>query len=149
VCLPYRYGRSTRSRWPLARGADRVGQRDGELQQLAGVEPARRDQLRQRAPFHQFHRQEADVPDLLNRVDGDDVGVVECGDGLRFTFEALAEIGVPGQARRQYFQGHRPAEPQIAGAVDLPHAAGAERRVYFVRPDPGAGCEGQGRPRGL
>ncbi len=130
----------------LVCGADRVGQLDGEPQQFVGVEPAPRDQLHQRSPFHQFHRQEADVPDLLDRVDGDDVRVVECGDGLRFAFEALAAIGVTGETRRQDFQRHRPAEPQIAGAVDLPHASGAERRVDFVRSDSGTGCEGHGRP---
>lgn len=46
--------------------------------------------------------------------------------------------------RGKNFHGHSAIETSVAGAVDVPHAAGAERGKDFVRAEFGAGGDGHG-----
>ena len=46
------------------------------------------------APFHQLHRQERDTIGLFDRVNGDDVRVIEGGDSPGLALEARAALGV-------------------------------------------------------
>ncbi len=78
----------------LVRRGDRVADPDPGSQQRIERHAARRDQRRQQPPFHQLHRQERDTVGLFDRVDGDDVGVIEGGDGPGFALEARAALGV-------------------------------------------------------
>jgi hypothetical protein len=48
----------------------------------------------ERAAVHQLHRQEVLIPGLLDRMDGDDAGMVEGRDGLGLAGEALTAFGV-------------------------------------------------------
>ena len=77
----------------------------------------------------------ADFEDLA------DEGVIEGGGGNRFAREALAGVGVGGQVRREHLDRDFAAKPQIAGPVDLPHAAAAQRGVNLIRTKPGPGTE--------
>ena len=74
----------------LMRGRDRVGQRNGDLQELRQRQSTRRDQLVQRLTLDEFHRQKTRAFVFLDGVDGDDVRMGERGDGVP-PIEAFAE----------------------------------------------------------
>ena len=61
--------------------------------------------------------------------------------GAPFPFEALGRRRVRRAARQQYLQRDQPAKPRVARAVDLAHAAGAQRSDDFVSAEPGSWCE--------
>ena len=76
---------------------------------------------------------------LLDAVNGGDVGMVERGKQLRLAREARQAVGIGGDGRRQQLERDVALQPSIARAVDLAHAAAAQRRDDLVRADPGAG----------
>jgi hypothetical protein len=66
------------------------------------------------------------VAGLLDRVDRDDVGVVQRGDGARFAGEALAPLPVRGQRRRQDLERDRARERRVLGWLS---GRGVSRRI--------------------
>ena len=77
-------------------------------------------------------------------VNGDDVGVVEGGDGAGFALEAAAEVGGGAERTRcgvlaKDFDGDVAIEAGVAGAVDLAHAADSERGLDLVGAEFGIG----------
>src|SRR5262249_34942661 len=74
-------------------------------------------------------------------VDGEDIGVVQGAWRLDVLLETTQPVGVLGEAGRQHLDGHLAANARVAGAVDLAHAAGAERRQNFVWTEPGGWSE--------
>lgn len=110
----------------LVGGADGVGQRDGQLEQARERHAVLGNQLRQRLPLDELHGEEVHVAGLLDRVDGDDVGVVERGDGLGLALEALAALAVGADRGWEHLEGDAAVEVRILGRVDLAHAAVAE-----------------------
>jgi hypothetical protein len=70
-------------------------------------------------------------------VDGEDVRVVQRGDGARLALEARHPAGVLGARGGQHLHRHVALEPAIEGRVDLAHAAGAEQRSDFIGSEPG------------
>ena len=93
--------------------------------------PPERQHLGQRSPFHQLHRQEDGRAGVFDRMDGDDVRVVERRDGERLARESLAAIGIGGGDVGQDLQRDIALEPRIARAVHLAHPARAERAQRF------------------
>ena len=79
-------------------------------------------------------------------VDGQDVGVVEGGDGVGFLLEALEAVGVRGDVVREDLEGDVAPEPGVPRAVDRPHAAGPEKLGDLVRPETGSGRERHSLP---
>ena len=77
-------------------------------------------------PLHQFHRDEVHAAGLFDGVHGHDVGVVQRGDGLRFSREPGATLGVIGQLRRQDFEGHLAIERGVLGQIDVAHPTRAD-----------------------
>jgi len=73
---------------------------------------------------------------LVDVVDRADVGMIELRDRFRFARETLAELRIVGERARQHLDRDRTVEPRIACAIDLSHAAGAERRDDLVRTEP-------------
>ncbi len=126
---------------PLVRGRQRFGQGQGEREELRERQPARGDELGQAAPLDQLHGQEARARVLLDRVEGDDVGVVERRDGARFALQAGESLGRGGEVRGQELERHVPAEPRVAGAIDLAHATRAQGDEDLVGAETGARCE--------
>jgi hypothetical protein len=63
----------------------------------------------------------------------------ELRDRARFPVEALAELWVAREARRQNLDRDGSIEPRVARFVDLTHAARADKGDDFVRTEPGAG----------
>jgi hypothetical protein len=68
--------------------------------------------------------------------------MVQLRDGLRLALEAVAQNTIVADARRQYFDGDGPIQPRVTCTVDLPHAAGADGRNDFVRPEARTGSKG-------
>ena len=64
---------------------------------------------------------------LLEPVDRGDVRVVEGGEEVRLALEAAEALGVLRDLGRQHLDRDVAAEVRVGGAVDLAHAAGAER----------------------
>ena len=63
---------------------------------------------------------------IVDFVDGADVGVIECGSGFGFPFEAVEGLGVFGEFVGEKFEGDEAAELEVFGFVDHTHAAAAE-----------------------
>ena len=78
---------------------------------------------------------------LADVVDGGDVGVVQDAGGLGLLLEAAQAIGVGGEGGGEDLDGDVAAEARVLGAVDLPHAAGADGGEDLVGAEAGAGGE--------
>jgi len=86
-----------------------LAQQPGNL--LGRQRPVLADALAQRLAFHVRHREEHHVGELVDREDGDDVGVGEPRRRPRFPEEAPARDRVHRLGRRQQLDGDRPIEP--------------------------------------
>ena len=75
-----------------------------------------------------------DAVDLFHRVNGDDVGVIERGDGLRFSFKTRAKRFVVGQLGRQNLECDVAVECGIVRAIHFAHPAGAEGATISYGP---------------
>jgi hypothetical protein len=62
-----------------------------------------------------------------------DVGMRQFGDRARLVLETSAQPGVAGRRPVQHFQGDDAVEADVAGAIDLAHAAGTEGFENLVR----------------
>src|SRR3990170_7521088 len=85
----------------------------------------RRSAIVQRSAFDQLHHDVGRVLDLADVVDGDDVGMVELGGGLRLMHQPRP----PGSAQAgfaQYLDRHVTLELLVAGAVDGGHSPAAD-----------------------
>ena len=108
------------ARWRRRRRAcDRFGlggRRDaGDSRRFIGVGRSRSapllgDQVRQRAALDKLHCEEVDAALLPDRVDGDDVLMVQTGGGAGFVVEALQLARVERGRERQYLQGDTASE---------------------------------------
>src|SRR5947208_253471 len=63
------------------------------------------------------------------------------GGALRLAHEALAELLVLGQLRRQHLQRDRPPEARLARAVDDAHSAAADQALDLERAEAPAARE--------
>jgi hypothetical protein len=88
-------------------------------------------------------------------MDGDDVGMVERRNRLRFTLESCSTLGTAGHLEWQDLERHLPVELGVLGDVDFSHAAFAEQGDDRVMAELGARWECHrivapyGRPRAL
>src|ERR1700730_5350448 len=90
--------------------------------------------LRERLAFDQFHDESA----VVDAVDGRDVGMVQRCEQLSFALEPGDALGVLGEGVGKDLEGDLPLEPGVQGAIDLAHAAGAERRNDLIWPEKAA-----------
>ncbi len=95
-------------------------------QGLAGGEAAAVDEVAQGDAVHELHEQIKIAAGLAEVVDGDDVRVVEAGQGLGLAGEALGEGGVGAALGGEELEGDEAAEGFLAGLVNHAHAAAAE-----------------------
>ena len=84
----------------LMRRADCVGERDGIREDPIERQSARRNERVEGPPFDELQGQEGDAVRLLDRVDGDDVGMVEGSDGARLALEPLTAVRVASPSSR-------------------------------------------------
>ena len=102
----------------LVRRTHRIGEGNGQLEELVQRQALLRDQLRERLPLDQLHRDEVDSLHLLHRIDVDDVGMVERRQHFRLALETRHPIAIGGELvgqnlerdvsidRRDEHQGH-------------------------------------------
>ena len=69
---------------------------------------------------------------LADVEDGEDVGMIERGDGASFLLEANQAIAFEREGFGKDFQRDFAAEARIAGPRHFAHSTGAERRDDFV-----------------
>jgi hypothetical protein len=74
---------------------------------------------------------------LADVVDGQDVGMTECGGGTRFLLEALEPFRIAGNSGRENFNRDIPTEPSVSGTIHL--ASCADKREDLVSPETNAG----------
>ena len=90
----------------------------------------------QRRSLDQFEDQRGHAIRFLQPVDRADVRVIERRERPRFAREAGAALGIGGEVRGQDLDRDVATELAVARAIDLAHAAGAERRHDRVGPEP-------------
>ena len=97
--------------------------------------PPRGISLVERTSLDQLHHHVGDITLGAEVVDGDDVGMLECGDGAGFVQKARLAILVRHHVGAHDLQCHVAAKTRIVGTVDGAHAPFAENRQELVRPD--------------
>ena len=81
--------------------------------------------------------------DFFDAVNGGDVRMVQRREHFGFALEAGEAFGIVGEARREDFDRDVALQPRVARAIDLAHAAGAERCQHLEGPEAAAGLKGQ------
>ena len=122
---------------------ERVGDWDRQFQKPRKRQPLRWDQLVQRLTLEQLHRHEPDAIGFLGRVDRDDVRMIERSDCAGFARESLEPCLVVCDLGAQKLQCDVATKPRIVSAIDLAHAARAERRLDDIVADARAGADCQ------
>ncbi len=110
----------------VVRRGERVGKRRRDGEELSQRHAPGRDPLGELLPAHQLHGQEVDAVRLLDRVDVDDVGVIERRQRPSLAPEPLEAFLTAREVGRQHLQRHLAAELRVLGEIDLAHAALAE-----------------------
>ena len=89
----------------VMRGRERIGDRPRAIAKDASTgRPPSGISASSACALDQLHRQEMDAVGLLDRVDRDDVRVIERGDGAGLALEAGEPIGVARHVRGQHLQ---------------------------------------------
>ena len=89
--------------------------------------------------LHHEERRSLVAPDVEQRAD---IRVAQRRNDAGFAVEALAELGIVSERRRQDLDRDRSIEPGVAGLVNLAHASCAERRDDFICTEPHTGGQG-------
>jgi len=108
-------------------GSHCVGYGGSERDDLLDGKPALGEKVVERLSFDQFHREEVGAVSFLDRVERDDVRMIEGGDGARFALEAGEALGIAGHVGREHLERYVAAEFGIRSAVNLTHSASANR----------------------
>ncbi len=80
----------------------------------------------ERLPVDELHGVKMHAAFGTDRVNRDDVRVVQLGGGLGLVLEALQVLGVESGRERQHFQGDAPIQRQLDRLVNDPHATPAD-----------------------
>ena len=102
-----------------------------DLEGFARGKFARAFQLAEVQAIDEFHDDESQAVDLAEFMDGNDVRVVESGEGAGFAVEAFGEAGAAGGLRREDFQGDQPVEGGLAGFINGAHPAFSDKTEDF------------------
>ena len=119
---------------------------DGHGEYLVDRHWSRCEPLAER-PLDQLQDEKARAVMLLEAVDRGDVGMVEGRQHPCLALEAREPLRVPLELLGQCLDGDFALQPQVAGAINLAHAAPADRGEDFIRTDARAGCERHGPSR--
>ncbi len=126
----------------LVRGGEAVDDLEGVVDRLARRELAAGEDGAEGLAFEELLDDVGRAVVLADVVDGGDVGVVEDAGGFGLLLEAAQAIGVGGEGGGEDLDRDVAAEARVLGAVDLPHAAGADGGEDLVGAEAGAGGEG-------
>src|SRR5262245_57654590 len=119
--------------------ADGFSDRDSEVEQPIERETSGADSRTEWLAVDQLHGQTRHPLDFFDRIDGDDVGVIECGDGKRFAFETPATVGA---VDLQDLERDVTVQAHIPRTIDPAHPACSEQADDFVMPNAGTGSQG-------
>jgi hypothetical protein len=125
-------------------GGQAVGYLRGDFEKFAGRDGLAGEQRSERFTLDQFADDVLLAGFNADVVNGDDVGVVERGDGAGFALKAAAQIGAGGDFFAEDLDGDVAIKARIAGAVNFAHAADAENRLDLIVAESGVGGEGHG-----
>jgi hypothetical protein len=121
-------------------GGMRFGQSVGDLRRKANDAVDRHrtvgDDVAQRPPVDELHRDVRRAVLLGNVVNRDDVRVVERRGRACLTLEACESTGVAGELRRKHFDGDVTPQLHMARAMYLAHAPRTDRAEDLVRTEP-------------
>ncbi len=127
-------------------GAMRRLQGRGDLarhrQRFVDRQRARGEPFGERLSFDQLQDQELRAVLILEPVDRGDVWVVERREHPRLALEPRQPVAVLEEEVRQGLDRDVPVQVSVPRAIDLAHAAPAERGDDLVRADAGSGREG-------
>ena len=123
----------------LVGGGEGVGDVGGDLEGALDGQGAARDEGAEGLALEQLGDGEVDAGGLADVEEEEDVGVGECGDGLRLALEASKRLRVAREVIGKNLDGDVAAEARLAGAVDLAHPTRAEGGEDLVRTEAGAG----------
>jgi hypothetical protein len=97
-----------------------------------GEAPAIGEQLLQRLPVHDLHREVRSPAGVADVEDGDEVGMTQRGQRARFGKEPLAVVGVAGERGVERLQRDMAAKQGIVRPKDVGKAARAEPATKLV-----------------
>ena len=83
----------------------------------------------------ELHGDETPLGRLTDVVDGDDVGMIQRRGGNRFATKPIHRSGSGAGLGQDQLERHVAAKPSVTRAIDLAHAAGANRCLNGVRPN--------------
>src|ERR1700722_13084654 len=83
-------------------------------------------------PLEKFRDEVGRAVVFANVVDGEDVWMVQRGDGAGFLLEAAEAVGVFRKSLREDFDGDVAAEAGVFCTEDFAHSASADWRDNFV-----------------
>ena len=75
-------------------------------------------------------RDEADVIDMAERVDLDDVRVVQLGHRPRLGLEPLQIRRLGEEVGAEDLEGHRPVQAELPRQVDIPHPPASQQPLH-------------------
>ncbi|HEX6097254.1 MAG TPA: hypothetical protein VF432_13075 [Thermoanaerobaculia bacterium] len=119
-------------------GDEHLGDGDRDPELLRARQPFSHG-LAERRSLDVLEDEQIDVVSLDVIVDAADVGVIELGEGSRFTDEACARLGVEAVVVLEDFQRDAPAQRFIESGVNGSHPALAERLIDANVPKPLSG----------
>jgi hypothetical protein len=105
-------------------GGEGAVDRRGERKDLGERESAHQDDARERRPLDELHREKRNPFRLFDRVNRDNVGMVQRGDREGLALEPAAVLRIVAS---KYLEGDIPLQAGIVGAVDLAHSSAAEQ----------------------
>ena len=70
---------------------------------------------------------------ILEPVNGGDVWMIQAGENMCFPLEPGGAIPIEPEHRWQGFEGNVAMQLGVAGAIDLTHTTGTDRRLDGVR----------------
>ena len=82
--------------------------------------------------LEQFRDDVVDAVRGADVVDGDDIGMIQRGDGSRLLLEAAKPIRIRGEGGGEDLEGYVAEEASVARAVNLAHPAGTDERNDLV-----------------
>jgi len=94
---------------------------DGDVESVLQLQRTGLDFLVKTFAFEEGHRDECLALELVNLVNGTDVGVVQRGGGFGFALEAFANFFVRDQVGCQELQSDGAVELRVLGFVDDTH----------------------------
>src|SRR5688500_5301821 len=116
----------------------RIGDLDRVTERVIQRQRATPKSVCQCFAFEMFHHQESGTVLVTNVMNYAYVRVIQRGSGTCLALEPLSRLRIGSQRRGEDLDRNRSLESGVASAIDLAHAAAAERRLNFERAEANA-----------